>query len=268
MPALTKAERDALLRRAWALDEQIYPPDRTQAPTGRPAAQIRETYYQVLGEYADRLPRVLMSACPFTGEPFKHSFDPWGLDGPWWHMDREVAIDEPLVPPTFKVLLGSVAFRGRTPKEARDPVIPGPEPPFLVPRLLELPGMVAVIYSLPLETGDIAYPVAYFSREEIPPERLHQAWLQQEHWFEMEGGKSGWIIANDVWDFELEPWLRSGKVRWINPGDVKGRVLESRDGQPCPYLQVGGDRFPQSIAFGERELMPLPDGTAINPYED
>src|SRR4026209_1392052 len=98
MPALTKDERDALLRRAWALDAQLYPAERSQAPTGRPAAHIRETYYQVLGEYADRLPRVLMSVCPFTGEPFLHSFDPWGLDGPWWHMDREVPIEEPASP--------------------------------------------------------------------------------------------------------------------------------------------------------------------------
>jgi hypothetical protein len=267
MPAFTKAERDALLSRAWALDAQLYPEDRSQAPAGRPATEIRETYYRVLGEYADRLPRIMMSACPFTGEPFKHSFDPWGLDGPWWHMDREVAIDEPAPPETFRVLLGSLAFHGRTPAEARDPVIPGPETPYVVPRLLQLPGMVAVISSLPLETGDIAYPVVYFSTEEIPQTRLHQFWLQQEHWFEVDG-KSGWFIANDIWDFDLEPWVRSGQLRWINPGDPKGRVIDGHNGRACPYLGIRGDRFPQSIAFGERELLALPDGTPINPFEE
>jgi len=268
MPTFTRQERDTLLARAWALDQQLYPPDRANAPAGRTAALIREQYYLVLGEYADRLPRVVMSVCPFTREPFKHSFDPWGLEGPWWHMDREVEIEEPAPPATFRVLLGSLALKGRTPTEARDPVIPGPEPPFVVPRLLELPGMIAVVSCIRLETGDVAYPVAYFSPEVIPPTRLHQFWLQQEHWVETPDGKSAWLIANDVWAFQLEPWVRCGKLRWIPPDDPRPHVVDGQGGERCPYFDIAGDRFPQSIASGERELLALPDGTPIDPYEE
>jgi hypothetical protein len=266
--ALTRTERDDLLARAWAIDKQLYPDDPESAPEGRAAVLLRENYYQILAEYADRLPRIVMSVCPLTGEPFKHSFDPFGVDGPWWHQDREVEIDEPEPPDTFRVLLGALAFHGREPTESRDQVIPGPEVPFVVPRLLELPGMVAVVSRLQPETGDIAYPVAYYSPEEIPQQRLHQHWLQQEHFFEIEAGKSSWLIANDVWDFDLEPWIRSGKLRWTDPDDSGALVPAGDAGGRCPYLDLTGDRFPQGLAGGQRELMELPDGTAINPYED
>jgi hypothetical protein len=229
---------------------------------------LRENYYLALGEYADRLPRVTLSTCPFSGKPFKHSFDPWGLDGPWWHQSREFDIEEPAAPPTFKVLLGALALNGRNPVEAKRVVTPGPEVPFVVPRLLKLPGMVAVISQLKLESGDVAYPVAYYSPEPIPPEQLHQFWLEQDFWFKLADEKSAWLIANDPWDFDLQPWIKSGKLRWIRPGDPNAEVVDTQTGEACPYLNLPGDRFPQNIAFGERSLLELPDGTSVNPYVD
>jgi hypothetical protein len=264
---LTRAERDALLEQVYGFEARLYPAQGAQRPDRRTARWLREGSYQVLGEYADRLPRILMGACPFTGSPFLRSFDPFGLDGPWWHQDREVALDEPAPPPTFKVLLGALSLHGRTPSEVRDPVLPGPEVPFVVPRLLGLPGMVAVLSRLELETGDVAFPVSYYSPEDIPPQKLHQFWLEQDYWFELDG-KSGWLIANDPWDFDLEPWIAAGKLRWIGPDDDQGQVLGVESGVVCPYLGLAGDRLPQHLAGGERELGELPDGTPINPYEE
>lgn len=268
MADLTKAERDELLERARRLEAQLYPEDEENEPDDRAAVLIQEAYFQVLGEYADRLPRVVMSASPFTGEVLKRSFDPWGLDGPWWQMSREVEIHEPSAPPDFKLLLGALALRGRIPVEAKDAVIPGPEVPYVIPRLLELPGMIAVISKLDLATGDIAYPIAYFSNEEIPPRQLHQWWLEQDLWFEMAEEQSGWLIANDIWDFDLDRWVKSGKVRWVDPGEKNPVVHDGRSGVRCPYLDLEGDRLPQSISGGERDLLDLPDGTPINPYEE
>jgi len=265
--ALTRAERDLLLEQSYGLEARLYPGPGEQPPDRRTARRLREGYYQVLAEYADRLPRILMGACPFTGSPLKRSFDPFGVDGPWWHVDREVELDEPEPPPTFKVLLGALALHGRAPSEARDPVSPGPDVPFVVPRLLGLPGMVAVVSRIDLETGDAAYPVSYYSPEDIPPRKLHQFWLQQDLWFDLDG-KSAWLIANDRWDFDLEPWIAAGKLRWIAPGDVTGQVLGVESGTACPYVALPGDRLPQNLAGGERELGELPDGTPVNPYEE
>jgi hypothetical protein len=266
MSDLTASERSALLAKAWGLDAKLYPKDGSKRPEGREASMLRESYYLALGEYADRLPRQVISVCPHTGKPFKKSFDRWGLDGPWWHMDREVTIEEPAPPPTFKVLQGALAMKGRTPTEVRDAVIPGPEVPFVIPRLLSLPGMVAVVSRLQLETGDTAYPITYFSPEEIPHPKLHQFWLRQDYWFEKDG-KSSWLIANDVWDFNLEPWLSSGKLRWTEGEGEAMHVVEGRDPKSCPFLNLPGDRQPQSLGFGKRKLLELPDGTPVNPFD-
>ncbi len=268
MSSLTAPERTALLSKAWEIEGLLYPTDRAKKPQGRAAASLREAYYLILGEYADRLPRIVMSICPHTGQPLKRSFDPGGVDGPWWHKDREVKIEEPDPPPTFKVLQGALALHQRTPREARAPVIPGPEVPFVIPRLLKLPGMIAVVSRLPLDTGDTAYPISYFSTEDIPHTRLHQFWLKEEYWFNLDGGKSAWLIANDVWDFNLEPWIRSGKLRWIDGEGTAMRVVDGRGAEPCPFLNLPGDRLPQSLGFGKRELLDLPDGTPVNPFED
>jgi len=267
MTELTAADRRLLLDKAWSIEAQLYPDDDAPELDDQARAKLEETYFLTLAEYADRLPRVVMSICPHTGAPFKKSFDPWGVDGPWWHKDREVEIEEPKTPPTFKVLQGALALQGRTPLEARAPVIPGPEVPFVIPRLLELPGMVAVVSRLSLATGDVAYPVAYFSTEAIPHPRLHQFWLEEDYWFETDDGKSGWLIANDLWDFDLAPWVRAGKLRWIEREASALRVVDGRDGPPCPFLNLPGDRQPQSLGFGKRVLLELPDGSPVNPFE-
>jgi hypothetical protein len=268
MAEFTKTERDRLLAKAWELDARLYPKDEADEPEERERLRLREAYYQALAEYADRLPRVEMSACPFSGEVLKRSFDPWGLDGPWWHKRREVGVEEPSPPASFKVLLGALSLNGRKPSEVRAPVIPGPEVPFVVPRLLGLPGMVAVVSRLEMESGDVAYPVVYYSEEEIPERRLHQFWLKAELWLTLESGQSGWLTANDVWDFDLAPWVESGRLRWIAPGNRDMVVEDGTGGGSCPFIGLRGDRFPQLLAFGTRDLLDLPDGTSIVPYDD
>ena len=205
---LTRERRDTLLARLRELDTMLYPPDETAlTPRGAERARIKETYFKVLDEYFDRLPRVVMSVCPFTGNPLVRSFDPFGLDGPWWHKDILAEINEPAAPSTFKTLLGALYLGSRQPAEVIQEVIPGPEVPFVVPRLLGLPGMVAVVSELKLETGDRAFPVAYFSEQDIPPAKLHQTWLRQDLWFKTETGDTSCLIANDTWDFDLAPCI-------------------------------------------------------------
>ncbi len=261
--ALTREQRDALLARVWDLEARLYPPEDAPEPDARERERLREQYYQALAEYSDRLPRMVLSVCPFTGEPLRRALDPWGLDGPWWLKDRIFKVDEPAAPPTFRVLLGALALGNRAPAESRGPVIPGPEVPFVVPRLLRLPGMRAVVHRVPLETGDVAYPIAYFSTEAIDDRRLHQFWLRQDLWFKNAAGGTSWLIANDVWDFDLAPWVEQGLVGWVRP-DL--RVADRDSGEPFPYSDLPGDRAPQSIARGRRSLLPLPNGVMVDPF--
>lgn len=266
---LTRERRETLLARLRKLDAMLYPPDdTTPTPRGAERARMKDDYYKVLNEYFDRLPRVVMSICPFTGTPLLRAFDPFGPDGPWWHKDLLVEINEPDAPPTFKLLLGALRLGTREPVETVQEVIPGPEVPFVVPRLLGLPGMIAVVSELHLETGDVAYPIAYFSKQNIPPAKLHQPWLRQDLWFKTESGDASWLIANDTWDFDLARWVERKQLGWL--AERKGAVLAltSDSGESCPYLELPGERRPQVLVGGARAFGELPTGVPFNPYEE
>jgi hypothetical protein len=171
---LTRSARDELVQRIYQLEASLFrrpgAPELTMAE--RPLA--KERLFATYGEYADRLPRVRLSSCPYCGEPLKRVFDPFGMDGPWWHVDVQVKYDEPAACDHFRVLLGAVNLGDRVPEEVRGEVRPGPEVPFVVPALLALPGMLAVVGRLQLATGDVAYPIAYFSDQPTRPVSLHQ----------------------------------------------------------------------------------------------
>lgn len=266
--ALTKEARDSLLARILELDRLLNPGPDEARPEKLERDRLKEAFYQAVGEYFDRLPRQVVSACPFTGEPLKRVIDPYGLDGLWWWKDLITSFDEPRPPDSFKVLLGALNLGDREPEEVEDEVIPGPEVPFVVPRLLELPGMVAVVGRLELSSGDNAYPIAYFSQEDIPARDLHQPWLRQEMWYENEDGAVVWAIRDDEWDFELEPYVASGQLMWIQPAGEGHEVLAHDSGLVCPYLDRPGERLPQSLEDGERVFLELPEGGVVNPFDE
>jgi hypothetical protein len=113
-------------------------------------------YYQLKAAYFEGLPRLVMSCCPFDGKPLVRTFDPIGFDGLWWEPD--VSPEELPTCPHFCVLGGAVNYQGLPPRAGNVEIIPGPEIPFVYPRLLALPTVVAVISSLPMENGYLAYP--------------------------------------------------------------------------------------------------------------
>jgi hypothetical protein len=262
----TRAERDALLGRIREVEARIWPGASGPAPHLPERSRLLDTLYALQGEYADRLPRVAMSACPFTGDVVKRAFDPFGLDGPWWQKDRTFSVQEPGAPPTFEVLLGALDLRGREPAETTETVIAGPDVPFVVPRLLSIGDMVAVIARIALENGDVAYPIGYFSHEDVHPSDLHQSWTRGEVWYKVDG-QDGWVAMNDEWDFDLAPWIAKGKVRWIRPGDSTFAVVPANSNEPCPYVGLEGDRLPQFLGDGARDLGDLPNGEPLEPFE-
>jgi len=267
MSFTTKEERDAIVTALHATDRLLYPGEGAAEPEQQERYRLKERYYTLLGEYADRLPRVPLSVCPFCGAPLKRVFDPWGLDGPWWHTEPTVRYEEPRACEHFRVLLGALQLGGRIPVEAVEEVQPGPAVPFVVPALLRLPHMVAILARIPLATGDLAYPIAYFSDQAIPPQSPPQPWCRTIHWFPNGSGGQSWTIANATFDFTLQPYLASRQLRWLAP-DAPEAGIHTLDQGPCPFLDLSGERERQLIAFGERHLIGLPDGELINPFDD
>ena len=251
--AFSKAERDALVHRAYEMERQLYPRPGEEPLSVREAGMVRERFYASLAEYADRLPRMVLSICPYCDAPLKRAFDPFGLDGWWWHVDLQVSFDEPVPCDHFQVLLGALSLRGRAPAEVRAEVRPGPDVPFVVPALLDLPGMIAVVGRIELMTGDIAYPIGYFSDQEIPPLQLHQPWCRNMYWFKDEDGNSVWSVANDEFDFELPPYVESGDLRWVDLNAPDSGVFPHGD-EIFPWSGLEGVRERQQLVAGERDF--------------
>lgn len=265
--SLNRQERDTLVEELKTLTGGLYPQDRSLSPDEREVALLRERYYAVLGEYADRLPRMVLSRCPHCETPLKRAFDPYGLDGPWWWLIPLCKFEEPQCCDHFKVLLGAVDLHGREPIEVDTEVRPGPDVPFVVPALLASPGMIVVVGKIALSTGDTAYPIAYFSTSEIEPIQLHQPWCRNELWFTDEDDNPCWTAANDVFDFDLLPYVTDGRMRWVDLDDPKVPLYPAA-GEKCPFLNLSGDRERQQIVGGSRELIGLPDGEPLNPFEE
>lgn len=123
--------------------------------------------------------------------------------------------------------------------------------------------MVAVIHKAQLNTGDIAYPISYWSKTEIPKECLHQPWLHSELW-----SKAGWTICNDAFDFALDRWIAEGKLMWTETAGDAVVLRGKADPMKCPYSNIPGIRAPQLIQNGQIMPLGVPDGTIINPYTE
>ncbi len=215
-------------------------------------------------EYFARLPRPVLGCCPFDGRPLERSFDPYGLDGLWWYPDATPK--DPPSCPHFCMLVGAVNYHGEPPRAGAVEIQPGPEVPYVIPRILELPGMIAVIGELEMAPGFTAYPIAYFAERRPPPEELNAGWARKTYTYQTQRGVTGWTVPNDVWDFNLLPWLRNGKLRWCEPGSGN-RKLSAAPPDQCPYLGLLGERQRVVVRGKNSWVAGLPDGEPIQPID-
>jgi hypothetical protein len=224
---------------------------------------------RLLMEYAEGLPVVPASRCPHCEAVLEIRMDPAGIDGPWWWSRCPVDWGVPDACEHFQVFLGALDFHGRAPLEADVwTVLPGPGAPFVIERLLGIEGMQAVISALQLGSGDTAYVIAYFSAEPVPPAELHAEWRRESFYVldDVEGDIE--VVTNDVWQFDLDPWLERGKLLWIEPGDGD---FELHEGTACPYRNLEGTRRKQVVVAGRVDLDAPPaggEGGLYMPHDD
>jgi hypothetical protein len=213
--------------------------------------QARQAYGDMVAieeEYFRRLPRLVMAPCPHCDKPLYRAFDPFGLEGFWWRSDAQP--EEPAACPHFCVLLGAVDIGGHQPQPDFD-VHPGPAVPFVMPKLLAHEGMIAVVSEIPLEYGARAYPVAYFAPRRPPVQALTAPWARTNFVYTTQLGEHAWRAAeqpsgpgDDTWDFELQRWEASGRLRWCDPDSDRTKLSTAA---ACPYVDLPGLRAPQVI---------------------
>jgi len=258
----TRDERDRLLREYRAAERRFAEDfDQWSREDVRREDKARQVLLQ---SYSRCLPEVSVSRCPFTGRALAFPFDIFGLDGMWWASDGVVPARR-VSASHFRLVLGAIDFHGREPHEAASNgrVLPGPGAPFVVPRLLEDPAITCVSSSLALPHGDTAYVMAYFSSQVGRPGLAHQSWARETFSGVDEDGNEWWSMATDPWDFDLERWIRAGRLQWIEPDDP---TLTLKQAGRCPYLALPGVRAPQCIESGRVVLLPPPDGQPADPF--
>jgi hypothetical protein len=219
-------------------------------------------------DYYEVLPKTTFSICPFTKEVVYGPFDPVDFSGLWWMEFTRKPEDLTLVPNTFRVLRGAVNLHSLTCQGGRHDALVGPGIPYVISRILSLPTMIMVISRITMESGHHVYPLTYFSTVAPGPGQLTSNWLEKDqYYFEDESGISRWRIADDRWDFDLGPWIKQGKVRWILP-EQSQLALESRNPKDCPYFNLQGVRFPQIINEKGVSTTSLPDPNAEYSIDD
>jgi hypothetical protein len=200
-------------------------------------------------EYNSGLPVRAISRCPFTGAVVNHSIDDFDLDGPWWDYHATVRPIEHL-PATFFAMTGAVKLGGE-PTSAPFLCKPGPEVPYVIPRMLEHEAVKAVVSSLRIGQHR-GFAIVYFA-EPIPYDLARaNEWGGNEYWFTDAAGRRVWREEpereSDM-DFALRPWIEAGRLLWIPPDDAS---LELRsDVEECPYIDLDGSREATRIQDGK-----------------
>lgn len=214
------------------------------------AVSVRSALAETRDAYVEALPSCPLSRDPYTGDVVEYRIDKVDLDGLWWNYEAPARPVEQPVPATYFALTGAVCLHEPV---ARAPFlcIPGPEVPYVVPRILDHDAVRAVLSSLAIgpHTG---YAVFYFA-DPIPHAlKRVNTWGTGRWRMETEDGSLGWdsVVEDlDDQDFELAPWIEAGKLFWIAPDDEEMTLRDKVTG--CPYLDLEGRRRFTRIQDGE-----------------
>jgi hypothetical protein len=209
-------------------------------------------------DYLASVPALTLARCPFTGAELVHSIETRGLDGPWWRYDNAVRpVEDP--PPTFFALTGAVKL---APDVEWFPFLckPGPEVPFVVPRLLEHEAVRAVISQLAIGAHQ-GFAITYFA-DPVPEGLARFNDWGSDHYETLDGWASTFEDAEPL-DFDLGPWISSSKLSWVAPGDLEFRLRTELDS--CPYLGLLGRPSFLRIQAGDVWTPPPAAGTAPSP---
>jgi hypothetical protein len=240
----TEARAELLSRYQAALDRMI-----DADLSGKIDKEATEEVSRLWDQYLEGTPVVEISRNPYTGAVFSFPIDTMGLDGLWWDYDgpaRRVS----RLPSGVHAFTGAVSLREpveNVPFLCR----PGPGRPFVIPRILERDGVTAVVSRAPIGRHD-AWAIVYFREDCEAPVPRFNTWGMNHAAFTSRSGGYGWYECEtrpEDFDYDLSPWLNSGKLLWIEDGD---EGLFPRKGvEGCPFIALKGEKLLQLTEGGK-----------------
>lgn len=240
------AERRSILdrhRRAWEAADAA-----EDAGDDAALRAARAELAAAAAAYVDGCPIVPVSRSPHSGQLFVTSLDTFDLDGLWWASEYEHR--PPIAPPPDLLgWTGAMRLDGPLAHSHLQTMV-GPDVPFVIPRLLEHPSVVAVVSAVRVGPH-VGYPIAYFAEPMVHGIERVDDWAHFHHILVGPDGRArlDHAVQHDAdRETELGPWLRSGRLRWIAPGD-DAFVLRSGEAG-CPYAELEGHRRLQYVREG------------------
>lgn len=191
--------------------------------------------------YRELLPDIVVSRCPFSNQLVHWPLDIVDVDGWFWFAFNPIRRLDP-VPHTWLLMAGAMRLDGAPAPAPFDRRV-GPDVPYVYPEVLDHPDMRAVITQVRVgpHTG---WPITYHCSVYRPRGiALEPVWGSDNYDVSQAPGR--YAAWDDNWhsnrrDFDLKPWLDSGKLQWIAPGDDTATL---RTGSAdCPYLDLPGTR--------------------------
>ncbi|WP_316573656.1 hypothetical protein [Nocardia canadensis] len=191
--------------------------------------------------YQELLPDIVVSRCPFTGQLVYWPLDIADVDGWFWMSSNPVRRLDP-VPHTWLLMAGAMRLDG-PPAPAPFARRVGPDVPYVYPQVLGHPEIRAVITQLRVgpHTG---WPITYHCSVYRPRGIALEPVWGSDH-YDVVRAPGRYAAWDDNWgsnskDFDLRPWLDSGKLQWIAPDDATATL---RTGSAdCPYPDLPGTR--------------------------
>ncbi|MFE3188720.1 hypothetical protein ACFXHA_06895 [Nocardia sp. NPDC059240] len=210
---------------------------------------------EILERYLEWLPEIPVARSPFSDELIKWPIDNVDLDGWFWNWSNPARRGRSKVFGGWLAMGGAMRLSEPLSPMPFDFCLPGPAVPYVVPHILELPGTRAVVTEVPIG-HHIGWTTTYFTTHRPRRTPLEDLWGTQKYdLYDDSGNWRAWsehMLTGSEYDFDLRPWLDSGKLLWIAPDDANCTL---RSGPTdCPYLDLPGERRVQMIKNGTIRL--------------
>jgi hypothetical protein len=231
---------------------------------------LRRQEDQVSLDFFRRLPYILISRCPYCDKAIWMKVGLFSLVHEFWYRvdsDGREEVPEAHRCPHLFCVDGALNLNGHSPTDAKAPITTtnktismAAEVPFVKPRVLNLPTMVAVIHNLPVADKYTAYPIVYFAQQQPPQDSYCIGWARIEYVDHHRASPPGVVIIgkrSDAQDYELAKWVQGRKLFWLDPTDEEHPLVRGPAGA-FPYNKIPGRRNPYLIKDGQVSNLPNP----------
>lgn len=223
---------------------------------------------EVRSDFFTRQPNVLISICPYCHTFIWMGVGIFSLRDEFWYRIYSNGREEVTTSSQCEHLFcvdGALNLNNHNPTEVYAPITAsrnyiymGAEVPFIKPRLLSLPTMIAVIHSFPVADIYTAYPVVYYTEQHPSQEKFSLGWGRTEYVDSYQSDKSVTFSGkrSDVQEYHLQKWIIQKKVLWVEPESET--TLCGGDNISFPYDNLLGYRNPYAIENGRRKSLKSP----------